>query len=220
MVDTPTFGEKQSSNLPPTNSTTAAPYDGPEAALAALRYEFTTLPRSCGSSTFTLKDHPLEWPVITGFEKYKAAMNKSFNNTYGWGEDAKNPRNDHLLQSIEALSFEDNCAAKLLLVIFWATILDPKQTEDEHYVGFWELAGNYAHSALFDFLGAPEQYLGWAQNVKQRSKGSLDGVVSGDGQKFFLVTRCNAFVWISDTEGLELAKHVIGELPTLKLEFI
>jgi hypothetical protein len=48
----------------------------------------------------------------------------------------------------------------------------------------------------------------------------MEGVVSGDGQKFFLVTRCNVFVWLSDIEGLELAKNVIGELPILKLEFI
>ncbi|KAN0116778.1 hypothetical protein V8E51_002755 [Hyaloscypha variabilis] len=182
MVDTPTSGEKQSSNLPPTNSTTTAPYDGPDTVLAIFRYEFTTLPRSYGSSNFTLKDHPLEWPVITGFE--------------------------------------DNGAAKLLLVIFWATVLDPKKTDNFSPVGFWNLAGEYAHSVLFDFLDASEQYLGWVQNMKQRSKGSLHGVVSGDGQKFFLVTRYNLFVWLSDNEGLELAKHVIGELPTLKLELI
>jgi hypothetical protein len=108
-----------------------------------------------------LKDYPLELPAITGFEKYKAAMGKSFNNAYVLGEDAKTPWSDHLLQSIETLSFEDNGAAKLLLIIFWATIVDPKQIEDVRYIGFWELAGNYAHSTLFNFLGAPKQYLGW-----------------------------------------------------------
>src|SRR5450756_2213447 len=39
-------------------------YNGPETALAIFRYEFTTLPRRPHISTFTLKDHPMDWPSM------------------------------------------------------------------------------------------------------------------------------------------------------------
>jgi hypothetical protein len=104
--------------------------------------------------------------------------------------------------SIEAISEEETSAAKLLLIIFWTFIEHP------------------SHDRLIKFLGAPEQYLGWVQGIKLRNKGCLKGTVSEEGQKLFRVANRGNFSWLSDNHRYELAKDIIGELPTMNLELI
>ena len=88
------------------------------------------------------------------------------------------------------------------------------------YFIFWAFLEYPSRDELFKFLGAPEQYLGWDQNVKLRNKGCLQATVSEEGQKFFKVANRGKFSWLSDNDRYELAKYVMGELPTMKLEFI
>ncbi|KAE9376360.1 hypothetical protein N431DRAFT_400530 [Stipitochalara longipes BDJ] len=195
VVVAPSSQENHPSTLDSALSPTSSQSEIPDTALAIFRYEFTTLPRRINTqSNFTLKDHPMEWPTIIGLNNY--TLDKNF------------------------VIASDNGAAKLLVLILWGNIIYPKrETNMLHYV-FWLCVSIYAAKVLFNFHGAPEKYLGWIQNVKQRKKGLLEGIISGDGQKFFTVGRGGYIIWLSDTEGLELAKHVIGELPTLKLELI
>ena len=48
----------------------------------------------------------------------------------------------------------------------------------------------------------------------------MQATVSEEGQKFFKVANRGNFSWLSDNDRYELAKYVMGELPTMKLEFI
>lgn len=183
----------------------ARKYDRPDTALAIFRYEFIILPNQPIHNEFTLKHHRSHWMHLLRGNK----------GDVGWTQRLRN--------SIDAIGQADNGAAKLLLVIFWAVVL---QKQEEASVSvfeslfFWSFAYSWAVEALLNFYGAPEQYLGWIQNVKQRNKGCLKGIVSEQGQKFFTVNKNVRFTWLSDDDGFELDKHVFGELPTLKLELI
>ena len=190
---------KLPSKLP---SVVVAPkYKGPDTALAIFRHEFTTLPNEPILDSFSLKSNPRDWHNIMT------------DNKWDWEET--------ICTCINAISKEQNGAAKLVLVVLWSRLLfDHQSCPLSDLSKFWSIAGAHAVETLFNFLGAPEQYLGWIQNVKQRNKGYLQGVVSNEGQKFFRLTRSGNIHRISDSTGIELAKHVIGELPTLKLEMI
>jgi hypothetical protein len=58
------------------------------------------------------------------------------------------------------------------------------------------------------------------QGVTLKNRGYLRGVVGEKGEKFFSVDRNGGFAWVVDKAGMELSKHVVGELPTLILELI
>jgi len=223
MAGSPLSHDAQALSLRSISPATVCEDRGPDAVLAVFRWNFTTLPRKQVSGLFTLKNHPREWPEIVDYDQimykrgYAGYSRIEQQNLYNVPRDIAR---ECFSPSLLAMSIEDNAAAKLLLVVFWSKVMHEKQKDHSLRSRFWDAIGRSATELLFDFYGAPKQYIGWVQNVKRTDKGSLEGVISTNGEKFFVVIRTEGINWLSDVEGLDRAKHVIGELPRLKLEII
>jgi hypothetical protein len=100
-------------------------YNGPESALAIFRYEFTTLPRRILITTFTLKDHPMDWPCAMQTLIFPQVV-------------------EFVRVSIEAISEGETSAAKLLLSIFWSRVMKDENIGD--YFIFWTFLEHPSHN--------------------------------------------------------------------------
>jgi hypothetical protein len=130
---------KLPSKLP--SAAVAPKYKGPDTALAIFRHEFHTMPNEPVLNTFSFKSHPADWHNIMA------------ENNWGWEETT--------CACINAISKEENGAAKLVLVVLWSRLLfDHQSCPLSDLNKFWSIAGAHAVETLFNFLGAPEQYLG------------------------------------------------------------
>jgi hypothetical protein len=87
-------------------------------------------------------------------------------------------------------------------------------------VEFYTKMFNKAVHDLFQFHGAPEQYLCWIQNIRAGNEGCMKGFVDEQGQAYFKVAPGSGLVWLSRREGMDLGHQVIGELPPLPLELL
>lgn len=180
-------------------STHISKYNGPKTVLAPFFYMFTTfLHDGTQAPTFTLNEDPVTWPNILRL------------NNDNW--------DGAIRQSIDKIARRRSGAPQLLLVIFWSYILKDEEGTTDSY--FWTFARQYAVDTLFKFQNPPEQYLGRVRNVYRRNQGHLRGIVSDDGQLFFIVDSQGNLIWLSESEGLGLAENIIGQLLTFALEFV
>jgi hypothetical protein len=134
------------------------------------------------------EDRPETWPNITK-------------------QEANNIKN-----SIKAISWKENAAAKLLLVIVWAIVF--KSSSDDHS-DFWVTVEEAACKELFELLASPASYLVWIQNVKLENKGNLKDWVNKDGEAFFVVSKTGGAGGVGGVERLDLISAVDGYLPIL-----
>lgn len=171
---------------------------GPETALAIFHYEFSSHPVQGYWSHDIFKVHPAKWPQMFCQNR----MQQDWQARLGF--------------SLGYMAHQDNGAANLLLAIFWSSVLQ----DEGQSKAFWIQVREQAVERLFNFAGAPEQYLDWVQNIKRKNKGCLDGIISNDGQAFFTINIEGTFTWLSDLEGHAIASNVIGRLPTVQLELI
>ena len=182
-------------------STIISRYKGPTTVLATFFYRFTTfLSNGTQGILFGMYDHPVDWPNILRV------------NGGDW--------RDRIRVSINGIATHSDGAAELLLVIFWSYILKDDSDKDVINSSLWAFVREYAANTLFKFQNAPDQYLGWVKDVNPRNKGHLRNIVSEDGQKYFTVDSQGHLTWLSDSEGLELAKNTIGKLAACPLNFV
>jgi len=200
-----------------------------ETALATFYYEFTSFPHYADSAFTNLSEiHPANWP-------YKIAkcprLGGDLQNPLPWFNQDLGPSRmqtqpgwgitGNKWRWIKDFSLMENGAANLLYVIFWSMVLNSKVSGwDGVDANFWGEVRREAVDLLFKFEGAPEQYLGWIQNLKRQNKGHLQDIVSEKNQAFFTINKAGSFKGLSDSEGIHLLEDVIGELPTFKLKFI
>jgi hypothetical protein len=139
------------------------------------------------------EDRPETWPNITKQEE-------------------KNIKN-----SIKAISWKENAAAKLLLVIVWAIVF--KSSGDDHS-DFWVTVEEAACKELFELPASPASYLVWIQNVKLENKGNLKDWVYKDGEAFFVVSKTGGAGGVGGVERLDLISTVDDYLPILTFTLI
>jgi hypothetical protein len=133
-----------------------------------------------------------------------------------WPNITKQQENN-IKNSIEAISWKENAAAKLLLVIVWAVVF---KSSGDKYADFWVTVEEAAYKKLFELPAPPASYLVWIQNVKLENKGNLIDWVNKDGEAFFVVSKTADAGGIGDIEGLGLISTVDGYLPILTFTLI
>ncbi|PMD29736.1 hypothetical protein L207DRAFT_538684 [Hyaloscypha variabilis F] len=231
--DQPAVDNSSSGNaIDPEANTWNTPYADKnklETALATFHYEFTSFPHYADSAFTNLSEmHPASWP-------YKIAkcprLGGDLQNPLPWFNQDLGPSRmqtqpgwgitGNKWRWIKDFSLMENGAANLLYVIFWSMVLKSKVSGwDGIDATFWGEVRREAVDLLFKFEGAPEQYLGWIQNLKRKNKGHLQDILSEKNQAFFTINKAGSFKWLSDSEGIHILEDVIGELPPFKLKFI
>jgi hypothetical protein len=138
-------------------------------------------------------DRPETWPTIT------------------------NQQENNLKNSIKAISWKENAAAKLLLGIVWALVF---KSSGDDYSDFWVTVEEVACKELFELPASSASYLVWIQNVKLENKGNFEDWVNKDGEAFFVVSKNGGASGVGDVEGLGLVSTVDGYLPILTFTLI
>lgn len=118
----------------PASSTTGPVLDvPPKTVLAIFHYHFRTFPGKVATRprSFTMNDHPVIWPNIADL------------NLNDWSGGIK--------LSINAIAWQYNGAAQLLLLIFWSYVLKDDSDEETMNTAFWTFAREYAVKILFTF---------------------------------------------------------------------
>ena len=161
------------------------------------QFRFGVYPRAGHKSTFSMTDHPVTWPSISGPDE-KIDIEGSLN----------------------AIQHEEDGAAKLLLCIMWSHIL--YVNIDDPDAMFWECVRRAAAKVLFEFSGSPEKYIWWIQAIYEEKLGLLGTFFPQftDGQVSFTVERFGVLRVSPWIDGLRLGYRCIGELPVMKLELI
>jgi hypothetical protein len=192
----------------------SSPHHAPIPTFAASSPKQNTLPPDTVLSA--IRCVPVDTSSKDGFRKDARMFSLSEDRPETWPTITKQQENS-IKNSIKAISWKENAAAKLLIVIVWAIVF--KSSGDDHS-DFWVTVEEAAYKELFELLASPASYLVWIQNVKLENKGNLMDWVNKDGEAFFVVSKTGGAAGIGDVEGLGLISTVDGYLPILTFTLI
>jgi hypothetical protein len=192
----------------------SSPHYAPTPGFAASNPKQKTLPPDTVLSA--IRCAPINTSSKDAFRKDARMFSLTEDRPETWPNITKQQENN-VRNSIKAISWKENAAAKLLLVIVWAIVF--KSSGDDHS-DFWITVEEAAYKELFELPASPATYLVWIQNVKLPNKGNLKDWVNKDGEAFFVVSKTGGAGGIGDIEGLGLISTVDGYLPILTFTLI
>ena len=160
----------------------SSPHHAPNPSFTASSPTQNTLPPDTVLSA--IRCVPVDTTSKDGFRKDARMFSLTEDRPETWPNITKQEENN-IKNSIQAISWKENAAAKLLVIV-WAIVFKSSCDNDSD---FWVIVEEAACKELFELSASPASYLVWIQNVKLENKGNLKDWVNKDGEAFFVGLR-------------------------------